>query len=141
MGQLGIEADFDGADIDGSTTSTVTGQLVDPSTLTRSVEIDSKIDELGSVRGKVGLAAWQNWLIYGTGGLAFAHVQDTATVTQTANFFVPPGNGTASFSGGESMFGWAAGGGIDYKWQIDPGSAVRSHKLPVLHPLSLAKKV
>ena len=22
------------------------------------------------------------------------------------------------------MFGWAAGGGIDYKWQIDPGSAV-----------------
>jgi opacity protein-like surface antigen len=22
------------------------------------------------------------------------------------------------------MFGWAAGGGVDYKWQIDPGSAV-----------------
>jgi len=22
------------------------------------------------------------------------------------------------------MFGWAAGGGIDYKWQIDAGSAV-----------------
>lgn len=22
------------------------------------------------------------------------------------------------------MLGWAAGGGIDYKWQIDPGSAV-----------------
>jgi opacity protein-like surface antigen len=31
---------------------------------------------------------------------------------------------TASFSGGESMLGWAAGAGLDYKWQIDPGSAV-----------------
>jgi outer membrane immunogenic protein len=120
---LGIEADFDGADINGSTSSSVT-LLPDGPVLTRSVAIDAKIDELCSVRGKVGFAAWQNWLFYGTGGLAFAHVQDTATVTQTGNFSPPPGNGTASFSGGESMLGWAAGAGIDWKYQIDPGSAV-----------------
>ncbi|HYQ07947.1 MAG TPA: hypothetical protein VER26_13355, partial [Xanthobacteraceae bacterium] len=27
-------------------------------------------------------------------------------------------------SGGTTLFGWTAGAGIDYKWQLDPGSAI-----------------
>jgi outer membrane immunogenic protein len=76
------------------------------------------------LRGKVGWSFWQNWMVYGTGGLAFAHVESNATVTQTTNFLPSLNNFTEGFSGGTSMLGWAAGGGIDYKWQIDPGSAV-----------------
>jgi outer membrane immunogenic protein len=127
---LGLEADFDGADIDGSTTSTNVKVFDDPLTLTRSAEIDAKIDELGSVRGKVGWAFSPNWLVYGTGGLAFAHVEDTASTSDklsyTSECTCDPTifSHTTSFSGGESVFGWAAGAGIDYKWQIDPGSAV-----------------
>ena len=51
--------------------------------------------------------------------------------------FAPPGHfddtadgltrfASTSFSGsgGTTLFGWVAGGGIDYKWQLDAGSAV-----------------
>jgi outer membrane immunogenic protein len=131
---LGLEGDFDADDSDGSTTSTVVHNFcvrcaddkpVDY-TSTRSAEIEAKIDELGSMRGKVGWAFSPNWLIYGTGGLAFAHVQDTATATDSLGYTGSPPffTHTANWSGGESMLGWAAGAGIDWKWQIDPGSAV-----------------
>jgi len=122
---LGIEADFDGADINGSSTSS-SSQPFDGgrNILTRNVTIDSKIDELGSVRGKVGFAPWQNWLVYGTGGLAFAHVQESATWSQTEKFLDGFPNFTDNFSGGASMLGWAAGAGVDWKYQIDPGSSL-----------------
>src|SRR5215469_6754797 len=85
---LGIEADFDWADIKGTrngTASACAGNALIcggssltsgfANRLTRSQSIESKIDELGSVRGKVGWAFSQNWMIYGTGGLALAHTQ------------------------------------------------------------------
>jgi outer membrane immunogenic protein len=39
---------------------------------------------LGSLRGKVGFVPAPNWLIYGTGGAALAHV--TNTLTDTSSF-------------------------------------------------------
>jgi outer membrane immunogenic protein len=139
---LGIEGDFDGADIKGSATSSAVSNFdriimeygpIEPThiSLTHSVSIDSKIDELGSLRGKVGFVPAPNWLIYGTGGLAFAHVKNT--LTDTSSFAerysgdgkVVQDNGTFSniTSAGTSMFGWAAGAGIDWKWPVDAGSA------------------
>jgi hypothetical protein len=54
-----------------------------------------------------------------TGSFAFENdaVEDGSGVIRTAfaNF-----GGT----GGTSLFGWTAGAGIDYKWQLDPGSAI-----------------
>jgi outer membrane immunogenic protein len=129
---LGIEADFDAANIKGSAESSTTQSIsgVDgnaPTTVTRSVTVDSKIDELGSVRGKVGFVPAPDWLIYGTGGLAFAHLKNTVTLSETVNY---KGSGmvinelnTASASGGASMFGWAAGAGVDWKFWHDAGSA------------------
>jgi outer membrane immunogenic protein len=131
---LGVEANFDGADIDGSTSG------VGGSTGIRHTEVwhdsvaaSSKIDELGSVRAKIGYQPVQNWLVYGTGGLAFAHETYSATATQTCTgtgFAVPficsvPGNVfSATGSGGNSMLGWAAGAGVDWKWNIDAGSSL-----------------
>src|SRR5262249_623030 len=43
----------------------------------RSLSLSTSIEELGSVRGKIGLAASPNWMIYGTGGLGWAHVART----------------------------------------------------------------
>ncbi len=133
---LGIEADFDGADIKGSTTaasnqvfSLSCGECTRSLTVSQSQTINSKIDELGSVRGKVGFAFWQNWMIYGTGGLAWAHKQDDGSATQSNVFCRDSscspdvGGFTDTYSGGLSMFGWAVGAGLDWKWQVDPGSA------------------
>jgi outer membrane immunogenic protein len=143
---LGIEADFDAADIKGTTnraSSTCVGNVTICSggntspvihfadTENQNHSIESKIDELGSVRGKVGWAWSPNWMIYGTGGLALAHTEDNHSFSQVdqvcefslsncSTFFSAISNLTA----GTSRFGWAAGAGLDWKWQIDPGSAV-----------------
>jgi outer membrane immunogenic protein len=88
---LGIEGDIDGADIKGSATSSAVSNYdflvadVSPGvitkilvyecetncvSLTHSISVDSKIDMLGSMRGKVGFVPAPDWLIYGTGGAA-----------------------------------------------------------------------
>jgi opacity protein-like surface antigen len=86
--------------------------------VTRSVSVDTKLDLLSSVRGKVGFAAWDSVLLYGTGGLALAHGTNTVTVTQQTTLVGGPAFAAQSFTGsaGSTMFGWAAGGGIDFKW-------------------------
>jgi outer membrane immunogenic protein len=130
---LGLEASFDGADITGTSTSTVVRSFYDECdgdcfSKSRTASITSKIDELGYVGGKVGWAFSPNWLIYGTGGMAFAHVEDTVTASTTFTYLDCSSDCSyttaLSPSGGESIFGWAAGAGLDWKWQIDPGSAV-----------------
>src|SRR5215472_5369751 len=77
---LGIEADFDAADIKGSTTanaSFLSGEIQQQHTM------NSKIDQLGTVRGKVGWAWSPNWMIYATGGMAFAHVKNDFSASQS----------------------------------------------------------
>jgi outer membrane immunogenic protein len=145
---LGLEAEVDWADINGTTTATTTNSVhpvvvltespdvaLTPKTLTQTEteSINSKIDEVGYVGPKVGWAFSPNWMVYATGGVAWAHKEDNAseTLTQTCS----PGSFTCSSfdsfmdsfgpqSGGISMFGYAVGGGLDYKWQLDAGSAV-----------------
>jgi opacity protein-like surface antigen len=76
-------------------------------------------------------------LIYGTGGAAFAHVENAVVSTQTATIspsilgFCAPGitscnfsNSLSNTSGGTTLFGWAAGGGIDWKLPLNAGSAL-----------------
>ena len=129
---LGIEADYDGADITGSTTGTGGSTGVrHGEVFANSVTADSKIDELGSVRAKVGFPL-QNWLFYATGGLAFAHDTYSATATMSCTGFntrgreicaVPGNNFSVTGSDGNLMLGWALGGGVDWKWMGDAGSS------------------
>ena len=58
-----------------------------------------KNEWFGTVRGRLGYAGWDRWLVYGTGGFAYGDV--TADVT---NFRGVNNTGT----------GWTAGGGIEY---------------------------
>ena len=144
---LGIEAGIDGADIKGSTTAANSQSCVNctpggiielakpvPTTtvINQSQTINSKIDLLGFAGPKVGWAFSPSWMIYGIGGLAWAHLEANASQTQTVQFCNPtcqPFSGgdfdfSRTQSGGLTMFGWAAGAGIDWKYEIDPGSAV-----------------
>src|SRR5262249_24723353 len=118
---LGIEADFDAADIKGSTT-VATGLFGD---LNQQHTMNSKIDELGTVRGKLGCAWSPNWMIYGTGGLALAHVKNDFSASQTFSDDGDCAFGFSAFTGdicgvsgfaGTTMFGWTVGAGLDYKW-------------------------
>jgi outer membrane immunogenic protein len=134
---LGLEAEVDWADITGTTTATGTQSFSigggRTETVTLNESINSKVDELGYVGPKVGWAFSPNWMVYVTGGAAWAHKEDTASenaafaCSTTDNPCPSDFSGTLPFgpqSGGVSMFGYAVGGGLDYKWQLDPGSAV-----------------
>jgi opacity protein-like surface antigen len=85
----------------------------------RSLSLSTKIEELGSVRGKIGLAASPNWMIYGTGGLGWAHMTRTMTLTQTisADGFATRSN-SFNASTGETRLGYVVGAGVD--WKLSP---------------------
>jgi outer membrane immunogenic protein len=159
---LGIEGDIDGANIKGSGMANASSVTADTPldflfntagptiiasfcsacfTLNRNVTIDSKIDALASVRGKIGWSFAPDWLIYGTGGAAFAHVENTIISSESGvtnptfvGSTVPcgfaicalssPTNILHNTSGGTTLFGWAVGGGVDWKLQLDAGSAL-----------------
>ena len=113
---LGAEADIDWSNIKGSvtpcSTKTATG-VIDCASLA------DKIDEFGTVRARLGYA-FDNLLVYGTGGFAWAH--ETATATETCNGTKCPKTSnvfainSASYSA--TPEGWAAGAG--FEWRVLP---------------------
>jgi opacity protein-like surface antigen len=93
----GVEVDFSSADL--KQTSLVAQGSFGFSTR------DTKIDELASARGRIGWAVLSNVLVYGTGGIGWAHTR----VTFTDTFF------GSTTSADETAFGWVAGAGVEYR--------------------------
>lgn len=106
---LGAETDFQGTDIEGDDKRfdfvDITGAGNGPDSFLAAHE---RIQWLGTVRGRVGIAPICRLLIYGTGGLAYGNVDYSANT----NF----GNGFATYpvDFSETKTGWTAGGGIEY---------------------------
>ena len=64
----------------------------------------------GSVRGRLGFLVAPNWLLYGTGGLAFQEVDLNASCNGAfISWCIIPRNETAS----TTQLGWTVGGGIE----------------------------
>ncbi len=94
---LGIEADIQGADIDGSGTATL-----DP---THFAHGTSRLDWFGTLRGRLGYAC-DRTLFYATGGLAFGGIHDTLSKLD--------GAGTGFASKSDTATGFVVGGGVEY---------------------------
>jgi outer membrane immunogenic protein len=118
---VGVEGDIDWSNIQGSVSAcsskTATG-VIDCATSA------GKIDDFGTVRGRVGYV-FDNLLVYGSGGFAWAH--ETATVTETCNGTKCPKTSNAfainSASSSATPDGWAAGGGLE--WRFLPNWTLR----------------
>ncbi|HET7850770.1 MAG TPA: outer membrane protein [Pseudolabrys sp.] len=96
---LGIEGDISFASLDRSVTAA--NFLAPPFQDT----LRSRLDWLATIRGRLGWAV-DRWLIYGTGGVAFAHFNDELSDPPSVlGFTVGPDS---------SRTGWTAGGGIEY---------------------------
>jgi outer membrane immunogenic protein len=100
----GVELDLSGSDIKGS--SSVTGATFFN---TLKVTQTDKLDLIGSARGRLGYLVWPSVLLYGTGGLAWTHLEQTNTVDQGASIFFPPR--TTITSTPVWRYGWTAGAG------------------------------
>ncbi len=78
----------------------------------------AQVDWFGTVRGKVGYAA-NNFLVYGTGGLAYGEVKANTGFNDPSN-----GAGAVNFAGSTSSTkaGWSLGGGVEYalssSWRV-----------------------
>jgi outer membrane immunogenic protein len=80
------------------------------------VNARADVRSLASARGRLGYAA-SNWMLYGTGGVAWADVDYNASFTCSPGG-VPAGCiGTffAQTSLNKTHTGWVAGGGVEFK--------------------------
>lgn len=95
---VGVESDFDGADIEG---------MANASTGFAAASAGTKLDWFGTARGRAGVLVTPNALLYATGGWAYGHTTTTANATLI-------GVAAASTSVGNNLSGWTAGGGLEY---------------------------
>ena len=115
---IGIETDFDGAGIKGSSTSSINGGLAFTST------VDEHVKWLGTVRGRLGYLPTGNLLAYVTGGFAYGSVEHTGsfsnpsgiTIIALGNPSVVCAANSTCFAGSSSgvATGWTLGGGLEY---------------------------
>jgi outer membrane immunogenic protein len=129
----GFEADIQG--FSGRATGTsvtafsVVGIIPGSATLTAT----NSVNWLGTVRGRIGLAVAPNFLIYGTGGLAYGGVNSSTGINEA--FTGPTAaaigiNGTFPASGNfsETRVGWTVGAGGEWMFTSN-----WSAKLEYLH--------
>lgn len=100
-----------GFETDVSAPNTIAGTQTFASALNGQASYNDTVLEFGTARGRVGYA-FDHWLVYGTGGLAWSY--DKLTRTQLAG---TPAGGTANVGTVEAAllwrWGWAAGGGVE----------------------------
>jgi outer membrane immunogenic protein len=96
---VGLVTDFQGSNINASGTNSFSG-------ITES--LSEKLNFLGTVRGRAGWVV-NNWLFYGSGGLAYGQVQSTIVYNDPVLT-----GATVSGSNTETRVGWAAGAGVNY---------------------------
>jgi len=97
---FGIEGDFDGTGLRQTFVSPFGGTFFVPGD---AVEFRNKWQ--ASVRGRLGYA-WDRWLVYATGGVAFADVRAT---------FLPAGS-LVAFEDSQTLTGGTVGGGVEYRF-------------------------
>ncbi len=78
--------------------------------------VSSRLDYLGTVRGRLGVLVTPTFLLYGTGGLAYGGVQSNTSINFTNTGGAVPGFASGSFS--DTRTGWTAGAG--FEWMFFP---------------------
>lgn len=106
---LGLEHDFSFANLPRS--AVVTGSVAGvPYTVTEG----AKLEWLASMRGRVGYAPNENWLIYGTGGIGYGWADAWSSTVFPAQAYFGHRN--------ELRVGWIAGAGAQYalndRWSV-----------------------
>jgi|SRR6266851_323588 len=105
----GYEADIQNSGITGSARAALVNLGgAGPGDITASTS--SELSWFGTVRGRLGVTVTPELLLYGTAGLAYGRVKDSANV-QIDN---PPFLDTWPASIGSTKTGWAAGAGAEW---------------------------
>jgi outer membrane immunogenic protein len=118
---VGLETDFNWADVKGSTLTTTGGAF------SQAEFFDEWLKWFGTVRGRLGYLATDNLLAFVTGGLAYGRVERTATDSNVGSIGIGQAQGATGFSflcataatcftgtTTNTAVGWTIGGGLEY---------------------------
>lgn len=106
---IGVEADIQGAGIDGTRTVSPIIRLDGSSAgVGTKLVAHHELDWIGTVRSRFGFVVARRWLLYGTGGLAYGRVQWMGQTDYTA----VGGPGYTAMQD-DTKVGWTAGGGVE----------------------------
>jgi outer membrane immunogenic protein len=122
---VGIEGDWDWTKLDSSASPGIIcsdlfgrrGQCLGASNLTDNAFLQTQVNWLASVRGRLGYV-WNQWMLYGTAGVAFADVGYTGNIfcTGISPTLCLGGSGqTLRSSASETRVGAVLGAGADFK--------------------------
>jgi outer membrane immunogenic protein len=103
---LGLEGDIAWTDIDGSST----GPVKLNNLVIGNATLSSKLSSISTLRARVGYAV-DNWMLYGTGGVAIT--KQTSTITSSTFICNTPGTPSCS-SPSDYHLGLAVGAGVEY---------------------------
>jgi outer membrane immunogenic protein len=99
---FGLEADAQGAGVSGSSRA-------EPDRLGWGFGTSStQLDWFATIRGRLGLAVYENWLVYLTGGVAFGGIQDNL------NQSFDSGRHISGVSRDDVYAGYVLGAGLEY---------------------------
>jgi outer membrane immunogenic protein len=126
---LGVETDFSAGGPKGRADSTSVLASIPPVTVLQTVRSDQRVDWWGTVRGRLGVLATPDVLIFGSAGFAYGRVSssDSHGITAPVPLNLTLGNDVTSFtctenttcfagSGASVKTGWSAGGGGEWRF-------------------------
>ncbi|SDO06540.1 outer membrane protein [Afipia sp. GAS231] len=98
-----------GLELDGTATG-IKGSSIPVTASTETETLSDNMKYLGTARGRLGYTVTPNWLLYGTGGLAWEH-----GLRKISDISVFPGVGvqTGISDTPRDLFGWVAGVGVE----------------------------
>ena len=117
----GIEADIQGLSGRGTGTVVTSAPIANlpAEFVSATLTATNSVNWLGTVRGRIGLAVAPNFLLYGTGGLAYGGVRSSTGINEVLAGPGSVGSGTngtfpalGSFS--QTRAGWTAGAGGEW---------------------------
>jgi outer membrane immunogenic protein len=107
----GIEADIDATSIAGKVSLGASGVYNVDLPWSASGAAKSEQPNLGTARFRLGYLITPQFLVFGTGGLAFGQIKTSADL----GYNISGDSGALSWSKNATQVGWTAGAGVEYK--------------------------
>jgi outer membrane immunogenic protein len=120
---VGIETDFQGADIKGDDSQSNSVKIGSANPFNSTGTGSQKIDWFGTVRGRLGWLPVNPLLVYATGGLAYGHTRTDVSFASA----IGPLTGAAAVSQDDTRAGWTIGGGLE--WMFAPNWSLKGEYL------------
>jgi outer membrane immunogenic protein len=115
----GLEADFQGTSQRGSATFPPITEIFittapAPITTTTTGTLTQKMPWFGTFRARLGAEPSEHWLLYVTGGLAYAQIRSTAAISAATTVVGVTTTVATSSSVNNDRAGWTGGVGAEY---------------------------